>query len=186
MNFVLDFEFDSHLRPMMGDDANEAVAKSRYALLESDFPKNPDTFDIIKEFANNQQLWAQAFFEGWEKMQNNVHDYDLVEDQTKITWLGNSFLEKESFDTLTYPLTFTDNDKANPRFFARTKLPGQFRLSFIDFRKLCQMTQTGDDVWVKNDLGPDYNPCPPELMDYSCPVDGCDQDKCSIHWSLCK
>ena len=94
MNFVLDFEFDSHLRPMMGDDANEAVAKSKFALLESDFPKNPETFGIIEEFANNQQLWAHNFLEGWEKMQNNVHGYDLVDDPTMTSWLGNSFLNK--------------------------------------------------------------------------------------------
>merc|ERR1719189_1486872 len=61
MNFVYDFEHDSGKRPMMGDDVNEEVARSKFVLIRSDFPKNQDTFHIINEFANNQQIWAEEF-----------------------------------------------------------------------------------------------------------------------------
>ena len=77
----------------MGEDVNEEVAERTYALLRSDFPKNGDTFGIIEEFANNQQIWSHSFFDGWEKIQNNV-DYKLIEDPTKMSWLGYSFFEK--------------------------------------------------------------------------------------------
>ena len=93
MNFVYDFEIDSQKRPIMGEDVNEGVAERTYALLRSDFPKNGDTFGIIEEFANNQQIWSHSFFDGWEKIQNNV-DYELIEDPTKMSWLGYSFFEK--------------------------------------------------------------------------------------------
>ena len=93
MNFVYDFEIDSQRRPMLGEEVNEEVGKNMYALLRSDFPKNEDTYEIIEEFANNQQIWSQSFFDGWEKIQNNV-DYELIEDSTKMSWLGFSFFEK--------------------------------------------------------------------------------------------
>ena len=66
MNFVYNFTIDSQKRPMMGDDVEMLgnVAKTKYTLLRSDFPKNEDTFGIIKEFANNQKLWAKEFFNG--------------------------------------------------------------------------------------------------------------------------
>ena len=93
MNFVYDFEIDSQRRPMMGEAVNEEVGKHKYALLRSDFPKNEDSFEIIEDFANSQQIWSQSFFDGWEKIQNNV-DYELIEDPTKMSWLGYSFFEK--------------------------------------------------------------------------------------------
>ena len=91
-----------------------------------------------------------------------------------------------NLDTLHYPLLFTDNDKANPRFFARTRLQGARRLSFHTLRDICQNTKIEEEQWIKNDLGDQYNPCPTELMkEYTCPVDGCSEDKCAIHWTLC-
>ena len=93
MNFVYDFEHDSGKRPMLGDNFNEEVASNKFALVRSDFPKNFDTFEIINEFANNQQVWAEQFLNGWEKIQNQV-DYELTEDGTKMAWLGHSFLSK--------------------------------------------------------------------------------------------
>ena len=81
---------------------------------------------------------------------------------------------------------FTDNDKANPKFFARTKFPGARRLTFTNFRELCSLTKTEDEVWTQNNLGTEYSPCPSTLMkEYSCPIEGCDPKKCAIHWSLC-
>ena len=97
MNFVYDFDIDSQRRPMMGDDVNEEVGDHDYALLRSDFPKNMDTFDIIEEFANNHTMWSHFFFDGWEKIQNNV-DYELTEDPTKTSWLGYSFFRKGNTD----------------------------------------------------------------------------------------
>ena len=91
-----------------------------------------------------------------------------------------------NLDTLQYPLLFTDNDKANPRFFARTRLQGARRLSFHTLRDICQNTKIEEEQWIKNDLGEQYNPCPTELMkEYTCPIDGCSEDKCAIHWTLC-
>ena len=101
MNFVYNFTIDSQKRPMMGDDVNEGVAKNKYALLRSDFPKNEDTFGIIKGFANNQQLWAQEFFNGWEKLQNNVDNLDeLKEDPTTTSWLGHSFFKTGRYQSM--------------------------------------------------------------------------------------
>ena len=93
MNFVYDFDHDSRKRPMMGDDVNDEITRSKNVLVRSDFPKNQDTFGIINEFANNQRIWAEEFLNGWEKIQNQVN-YDLVEDTTKTSWLGYSFLSK--------------------------------------------------------------------------------------------
>lgn len=97
MNFVYDFEHDSSKRPIMGDNVFEEAASNAknlpFALIRSDFPKNQDTFGIIEEFANNQQVWAEQFLNGWEKIQNKV-SYDLTEDSTKSSWLGYSFLSK--------------------------------------------------------------------------------------------
>lgn len=91
-----------------------------------------------------------------------------------------------NLDTLQYPLLFTDNDKANPRFFARTRLQGARRLSFHTLRDICQGTKIEEEQWIKNDLGDQYNPCPTELMkEYTCPIDGCSEDRCAIHWTLC-
>ena len=92
----------------------------------------------------------------------------------------------DNYSTLEYPLLFTDNEKANPKFFARTKFPGAKRLIFSNFREICQMTKTDDADWKKNKLGSEYNPCPSTLMEeYTCPYDGCNDEKCNIHWSLC-
>ena len=92
----------------------------------------------------------------------------------------------EKYDEFEYPLLFTDNDKANPKFFARTNLPGSHRLVCTNFRELCNWAQAEDQFWIRNDLGPEYTPCPSALMEpYSCPIEGCDPEKCAIHWSLC-
>ena len=92
----------------------------------------------------------------------------------------------DAYDTLEYPLLFTDNDKANPKFFARTVFPGAKRLIFSNFREICSLTKTKDQEWKKNNLGPEYSPCPSSLMEeYACPVNGCNEEKCAIHWSLC-
>ena len=105
----------------------------------------------------------------------------VVEPYTSI-----SIIFSDKYSTLEYPLLFTDNEKANPKFFARTKFPGAKRLIFSNFREICQLTKTDDADWKKNKLGSEYNPCPSPLMeDYKCPYDGCNEGKCNIHWSLC-
>ena len=92
----------------------------------------------------------------------------------------------EEFDELSFPLAFTDNNKANPRFFARTALGGDLRLDFTTLREICNNTKLHDNQWIQNGLGVEYNPCPIMLMEeYTCPIDGCDMDKCAIHWTLC-
>ena len=92
----------------------------------------------------------------------------------------------ETYDELEYPLLFTNNGNANPKFFARTKFVGEHNKMFTDFHELCNLAQTEDDFWTRNDLGSDYNPCPSTLMEeYSCPIEDCNQEKCAIHWSLC-
>ena len=96
MNFVYDFEHDSGKRPIMGDNFNQDVANNKFALVRSDFPKNLDTFGIVNEFASNQQVWAEQFLNGWEKIQNQV-DYELAEDVTKMSWLGYSFFSKGKY-----------------------------------------------------------------------------------------
>ena len=93
MNFVYDFEHDSEKRPILGDNVNQEVANNQFAFVRSDFPKNLDTYGIITEFASNQKMWAEEFLNGWEKIQNQV-DYDLLEDSSKTSWLGYSFLPK--------------------------------------------------------------------------------------------
>ena len=100
MNFVYDLEFDSQRRPLIDDpnDPNalfdELMGEQNKALIRSDFPKNNDTFETIKKFAYSQQVWYQHFFDGWEKIQNHVVDYDLKNDLSQTSWLGYSFLEK--------------------------------------------------------------------------------------------
>ena len=92
----------------------------------------------------------------------------------------------DNYDALEYPLLFTDNEKANPKFFARTKFPLSQRLMFSNFHEICQLTKTKDEDWRKNRVGSEFNPCPTRFMeDYKCPFDECDPDKCAIHWSLC-
>ena len=92
----------------------------------------------------------------------------------------------ENFNELSFPLIFTDNNKANPRFFARTALGGDLRLDFTTLREICNNTKLHDNQWIQNGLGVEYNPCPSMLMEeYTCPIDGCDMDKCAIHWTLC-
>ena len=92
----------------------------------------------------------------------------------------------DAYDKLEYPLLFTDNAKANPKFFARTKFVGKHNKMFTDFHELCNLAKKEDEFWKKNKLGSAYSPCPSSLMaDYKCPIKECEQEKCAIHWSLC-
>ena len=97
MNFVYDFELDSNHRPMMGDSADKGLADNRQSLITSSFPRNQDSFEIIENFANNQQVWYHHFFDGWEKIQNHVVGYDLEDDPSKSSWIGNSFMPNQGW-----------------------------------------------------------------------------------------
>ena len=94
MNFVYKFEVDDQNRPILHyDQPGLDLSDGNYALLKSNFPTNEETVGVIEKFANSQKEWAENFLEAWEKMQLAGGE-NLVEDPTKLAFLGYSFLDQ--------------------------------------------------------------------------------------------
>jgi len=60
--------------------------------------------DIVDEFADDHEVWAHAFIEGWQVIQRN--GYDKLNDGPKSSWLGYSLLPEGS--PVEFPLLFTE------------------------------------------------------------------------------
>ena len=65
-------------------------------------PEGKSTSQIMREFALDNELWAETFLETWPKMQAN--GYENLKDGPKSSWLGYSFLEKQGILILLYTL----------------------------------------------------------------------------------
>jgi len=62
--------------------------------------------DIVDEFAEDHEVWAHAFIEGWQAIQRNGYD-DTLMNGPKSSWLGYSLLPEGS--PVEFPLLFTEN-----------------------------------------------------------------------------
>merc|ERR1711970_364085 len=75
---------------------------------------------IVEEFADDHDVWAEAFLNAWQRMQNNVENKDDLKEGPQSSWLGFYSLQGrvEVGDYANYiadnaPLVFT-NPEANP------------------------------------------------------------------------
>ena len=48
---------------------------------------------IVEEFADDHDVWADAFLNAWQRMQNNIENKDNLEDGPQSSWLGYYSLE---------------------------------------------------------------------------------------------
>ena len=99
-------------------------------------------------------------------------------------------------------MMFTDNDKADPKMYARND--DGLKKTYTTFRGICKdrkknaeaikkewLAKANKEKWFPKTIketwfAKDYEPCPSDLMaPATCPIEGCDEYKCSIHWTLC-
>jgi len=62
--------------------------------------------DIVEQFADDHDVWAHAFIEGWQAIQRNGYD-DTLMNGPRSSWLGYSMLPEGS--PVEFPLLFTEN-----------------------------------------------------------------------------
>ena len=56
-------------------------------------PEGIPIYMIVEEFADDQDVWSESFFDGWQIMQRN--GYDDLKDGPQESWLGYDSLESE-------------------------------------------------------------------------------------------
>jgi len=80
--------------------------------------------DIVDQFADDHEVWAHAFIEGWQAIQRNGYG-DALLNGPKSSWLGYSLLPKGS--TIEFPLLFTENPNFDVRrYLAKDEATEQF------------------------------------------------------------
>merc|ERR1712032_156151 len=81
--------------------------------------------DIVDEFADDHEVWAHAFIEGWQAIQKNGYDDNSLNDGPKSSWLGYSLLPEGS--PIEFPLLFTENPNFNiTSYLAKDEATGCF------------------------------------------------------------
>jgi hypothetical protein len=80
--------------------------------------------DIVDQFADDHEVWAHAFIEGWQTIQRNGYG-DTLLNGPKSSWLGYSLLPEGS--PVEFPLLFTENpDFDISRYLAKDEATNAF------------------------------------------------------------
>jgi len=123
-NFVMNFTVDAENRPRgcnipdvyfdpEAEDADEIRGNFKKVPLtcgRTSFKldgEDKTSADIVDEFADDHEVWADAFIKGWQTIQRNGYNDGSLNDGPKSSWLGYSLLPEGS--TVEFPLLFTEN-----------------------------------------------------------------------------
>jgi len=144
LSFVKDFTVDAENHPRGcnlpevfpeqaadgGEEARTKVMRTPISCGRTSFKldgEDQTSADIVDEFADDHEVWAHAFLEGWQTIQKNGYNDGSLNDGPKSSWLGYSLLPQGS--SIEFPLLFTENPGFDlTRYLAKDEATGCFEM----------------------------------------------------------